>query len=148
MESHSEAESDTTQEQPSATPDPGDQPQTEHTANPPQDAEQEGTESPEQDERMPDASSLLAMAAMHMDTTSLVQVLLSVFHGHAWRSMGLVADPDGEVKKDMPSAQLAIDCFAFLHGKVENTLDEADKRDVQRRLMDLRLNYVAKLKES
>ena len=99
------------------------------------------------DDRMPDASSLIAMAGMHMETQALIQVLLSVFHAHAWRSMGLVADYNGEVRKDMPSAQTAIDCLAFLLGKVEGTLEDAEKRDVQRRLMDLRMNYVAKMRE-
>ena len=96
---------------------------------------------------MPDASSLVAMAAMHMETSALIHVLVSVFDSHAWRSMGLVATYDGEVKKDMPSAQIAIDCLAFLLGKIEVSLGDSEKRDVQRRLMDLRMNYVAKMRE-
>jgi len=99
------------------------------------------------DDQLPDASSLLAMAAMHMETTPLLQVLISVFHAHAWRSMGLVADHKGEVRKDMSSAQTAIDCFAFMLTKIEGALEDSEKRDVQRRLMDLRMNYVAKMRE-
>jgi len=106
-----------------------------------------GATADQPDDRMPDASSLVAMAAMHMETPALLHVLISVFHAHAWRSMGLVADHSGEVRKDMASAQTAIDCFAFLLGKVEGSLEEGEKRDVQRRLMDLRMNYVAKMRE-
>ncbi len=96
---------------------------------------------------MPDPSSLVAMVAMHMRTEELIHVLLTVFDAHAWRSMGLVADHTGEVHKDMPSAQISIDCLAFLIGRIETTLGEAEKRDIQRRLMDLRMNYVAKMRE-
>jgi hypothetical protein len=104
--------------------------------------------SPRQAEhQMPDPSSLVAMAAMHIPTTDLIHVLVSVFDAHAWRSMGFVADHTGEVHKDLPAAQLSIDCLAFLLGKIEGSLEEAERRDVQRRLMDLRMNYVSKMRE-
>ena len=96
---------------------------------------------------MPDPSALVAMAAMHMQTLDLLQVLLTVFDAHAWRSMGLVADHTGEINKDLPSAQTSIDCLAFVLGKVEGTLEASDKHDIQRRLTDLRMNYVAKVRE-
>ena len=97
--------------------------------------------------QMPDPSALVAMAAMHMQTLDLLQVLLTVFDAHAWRSMGLVADHTGEINKDLPSAQTSIDCLAFVLGKVEGTLEASDKHDIQRRLTDLRMNYVAKVRE-
>jgi hypothetical protein len=99
-------------------------------------------------QQMPDPVTLMAMAAMHVPTQDLVQTLITVFDAHAWRAMGLVTDHTGEVKKDLPSAQLAIDCLAFLLGKIEPTLNETEKRDMQRRLMDLRTNYLAKMRES
>ena len=97
---------------------------------------------------LPDPAMLLAMAAMHMPTLQLMNALIAVFDSHAWRNMGLVADHSGDIKKDMPSAQLAIDCLAFLLGKVEQTLEDADRRDIQRRLTDLRMNYLAKMREA
>lgn len=111
------------------------------------DAGSDPAEANRSDSQLPDASSLLAMAAMHMETNALIDVLISVFHAHAWRSMGLVTDQSGEVRKDMASAQTAIDCLAFLLSKIESTLEDTEKRDVQRRLMDLRMNYVAKMRE-
>ena len=64
------------------------------------------------------------------------------------RAMGLVSDPrTGKSEKDLSAAQLAIDCVQFLIGKVENDLSESERRDAQRRLNDLRMNYVAKLRE-
>jgi hypothetical protein len=97
----------------------------------------------------PDPALLLSMAALQMDTSTLMTALLAIFDGQAWRSMGLIADPrTGEVQKDLPSAQLAIDCVQFLLSKVEGLLTDSERRDAQRRLSDLRMNYLVKLRES
>jgi hypothetical protein len=98
--------------------------------------------------KMPDPTFLLSMAAMQMETRTLLHALLAIFDGHAWRSMGFLADPrTGETRKDLPSAQLAIDTIQFLFGKVEAQLPERERRELQRRLSDLRMNYLAKLRE-
>jgi len=113
----------------------------------PEDAE---TSEPDEDHEhtLPDPALLLSMAAMHLDTQALISALLAVFDGHAWRSLGLVAHPaTGEVNKDLPSAQLAIDCVQFLFSRVENSLPASDRHDLQRRISDLRMNYLAKLRE-
>jgi len=100
-------------------------------------------------EAVPDPAAFLAYVTMQMDVRSLASALLSVFDGQAWRAMGLVADPmTGQTKKNMPDAQIAIDCVQFLLGKVENELPEPERREMQRRLNDLRMNYVMKLRES
>jgi len=113
----------------------------------PSDETESDAEPGEQDHQFPDPSSLVAMAGMHLPTTQLIRVLLTVFDAHAWRSMGLVADHSGEINLDLPAAQTSIDCLAFLLGKVESNLDATEKRDIQRRLMDLRMNFVSKSKE-
>jgi hypothetical protein len=145
MDSTSDPNSDAVPE-PSTT-DGRDEPAPTEPEEPSADSGQPEDSAAQPGERMPDASTLVAMAAMHMGTTDLLHVLLTVFDAHAWRSMGLVADHTGEARKDMPAAQTAIDCLAFVLSKVESTLDEGEKRDVNRRLMDLRMNYVAKLRE-
>ena len=97
---------------------------------------------------MPDPAVLLSMAALHLDINALISTLLPVFDGHAWRSLGLLANPaTGEVDKDLPAAQLAIDCVQFFLSKVENSLLPSDRHDMHRRLSDLRMNYLAKLQE-
>ena len=94
----------------------------------------------------PDPALLITVAAMQLDTRSLVRALLAVFDGHAWQGMGLVASArSGEPEADLPAAQLAIDCLAFLLNKAEADLDEGERREVQRRLNDLRVNYLARL---
>ena len=96
-----------------------------------------------------DPIMLLSLAAMQLDARAFAQSLLGVFDAYAWQAMGFVANPaTGETQKDLPSAQLAIDCLQFLLGKVEADLSEMERREVQRRLNDLRMNYVAKLRES
>lgn len=97
---------------------------------------------------MPDPALLLSMIGMQMETRMLATALIAIFDGHAWRSMGFIANPaTGEVRKDLPSAQLAIDTVAFLLGKVESSLPDNERRDAQRRLSDLRMNYLNKLRE-
>ena len=147
MESNTEPRSDSTPETAPSTTDGRAEPASADTVEAPVAGGEPETPAGHSDDPLPNASSLVAMAAMHMETTELIHVLISVFHAHAWRSMGLVADHSGEVRKDMASAQTAIDCLAFMLGKIEGTLEESEKRDVQRRLMDLRMNYVAKMRE-
>ncbi len=109
----------------------------------------ESREDQEQDQRsLPDPTLLLSIASMQLDVTTLAQALLPVFDGQAWRAMGFVADPrTGEATRDLPSAQLAIDCVQFLLGKVEQKLEDGERREIHRRLNDLRMNYLSKLRE-
>ena len=114
------------------------------------------TSSPTEAEQTPqeglpalDPVMLLSLAAMQLDARTFVQMLLGVFDAYAWQAMGLVANQaTGETQKDLPAAQLAIDCLQFLLGKVDADITEPERREVQRRLNDLRMNYVAKLRES
>ncbi len=96
----------------------------------------------------PDPGALLAYVAMQMDVKSLSAALLGIFSGHAWRAMGLVANPvTGQTEKDLPEARIAIDCVQFLFGKLETELSAEERREMQRRLNDLRVNYLAKMQE-
>ncbi len=105
----------------------------------------EGGESPET--QMPDPSFLLSYAAMHLPTPELMKTILAIADGHAWRNLGLVAGLNG-IQTDLPSAQLAIDLFQFLFNKLESGLEEEEKRETARRLNDLRMNYLAKSRET
>lgn len=98
---------------------------------------------------LPDPAMLFSYVAMQMETPALVQALAAIFDGHAWRALGLISDPrTGTAQKDLPSAQLAIDLVAFCLSKTEASLSETERRDANRRLADLRMNYLAKLRES
>ncbi len=100
------------------------------------------------DIEMPDPAALLPYVAMQMDVRSLAGTLLGVFDAQAWRALGLVASPvTGQTEKNLPDAQLAIDCVQFLLGKMESALDDTSRREMHRRLNDLRMNYLAKVRE-
>lgn len=108
----------------------------------------EGSELSDADLRMPDPAMMLSFAAMQMEPAPLVRALIAVFDGHAWRAMGLITDPvSGETKRDLPAAQLAIDCIQFLVGKVDSGISENEQRELQRRMNDLRMNYLLKVRE-
>jgi hypothetical protein len=108
----------------------------------------ESADGVEAERGLPDPAMLVSFAAMQMDVRSLMRMLTAVFDGQAWRALGLVADPStGDVKKDLPSAQLAIDVVQFLIGKLESDLSDGERRELLRRLSDLRMNYLAKLRE-
>lgn len=115
---------------------------------PPPTGEAAPEQAPSGESFLPDPATLVVLGAMQMDIRSLVETLLAVFDGHAWRALGLLANPQtGEVQTDLPSAQLAIDCVQFLLSKIENSLPYAERREAQRRLTDLRMNYLAKRNE-
>ena len=88
-------------------------------------------------------SELLAQFAIQLDARSLATSMIGVFAAHAWRAMGLVPHPlTGEIAIDLPEAQLSIDCVHFLFSKVEKDLPDTERRETQRRLNDLRMNYL------
>ena len=106
------------------------------------------TNASDQDHRLPDPAALLSYVAMQMDSRVLAAGLLGIFASHAWRAMGLMPHPvTGDIKMDLPEAQLAIDCVQFLLGKVEKDLPEPERREMQRRLNDLRMNYLDRMRK-
>jgi len=97
---------------------------------------------------MPDPTALLNYVAMQMDARDLAAGLIGIFATHAWRAMGLVPHPvTGEIATDLPEAQLAIDAVHFLLGKVEKDLPEMERRELQRRLNDLRMNFLERARK-
>jgi hypothetical protein len=105
--------------------------------------------SPGDEETMPDPSVLLGFVAVQMETTELLSVLVHVFEVHAWRSLGLQpVDRAGTIQVDLQNAQIAIDTVQFVLGKIEGALSEPQRREAQRRLTDLRMNYLAKKRDS
>lgn len=149
-----------TQDETHSTPEPNEAENASSQASAPDDAAESPnvseTESSAGDEAdssqgspfLPDPAMLLGMAGMQMEAKTFLFALLPIFDAHAWRAMGLVGHPlTGETKKDLPTAQMAIDCVQFVLGKIESELPDAERREAQRRLSDLRMNYVTKLRE-
>jgi hypothetical protein len=98
---------------------------------------------------LPDPGFLLNMAAVQFDARALLNALVPIFDQYAWSAMGFIADPrTGDTNRDMAAAQLSIDTVQYLVSKIDTQLSETDRRDLHRRLSDLRMNYLAKLKEN
>ncbi len=68
----------------------------------------------------------------------------------AWQKMGLIADPStGKTAKDMDQARFSIDCTAAIIAVIEQTPSSVPaelRRDLQRVLNDLRLNFIEQSK--
>lgn len=70
--------------------------------------------------------------------------LLSL-EGKAWAYMDLVVHPETQKHlKDMAQARLAIDAMDSLYRAAENDFEPELKKDIQRRLTNLRLNFTKK----
>ena len=101
------------------------------------------------DAGMPDVDPafFLSYAAMQMDTRALAEALLAIMDSHAWRGLGLLSDARvGQTQQDLPSAQVAIDCFRALLDKIGPGMEPDEMREAQRRLTDLQMNYLSRMK--
>jgi hypothetical protein len=95
-----------------------------------------------------DPAVVLSQVTMFLPPLTLSRILLGVFDAKAWQAMGLIADPmTNEATKDLPAAQLSIDCVQFFLDKVEATFSEEERRDARRRLNDLRMNFLTQSRE-
>ena len=73
----------------------------------------------------------------------LVRFFIAELHARAWVHMGLVVDPvTKQLGKDLPQAQLAIDCVASLIERLTPFLEHAERDHLEGMLADLRINYV------
>ncbi|MGB9720451.1 MAG: DUF1844 domain-containing protein [bacterium] len=72
----------------------------------------------------------------------LMMTILSL-ETKAWSYLGLIAHPETKKqKKDLNEAKLAIDSIEVLFKLMESILTNEEKRDIQVRLTNLRLNFV------
>jgi hypothetical protein len=77
--------------------------------------------------------------------TMLIQQMAHV----SWSKLGLQPDTiSGKLEQNLPEAKVAIDVVAHLAGVLDSQLDEADRRQIQGMVRDLRLNYVQKTAET
>jgi hypothetical protein len=82
-------------------------------------------------------------AAAPPDVPALVATCFSLLAARAWAAMGLVADPaTGKVERNLDHAQLAIDAAGALADLLRPRVGNAERREIERVLADLRLNFV------
>jgi hypothetical protein len=76
-------------------------------------------------------------------TPGILQMTFGLLSERAWIDMGLVADPGtGEVTKRIDEAKLAIDVVGDLARHMEPLATPDERREIQRVVTDLRLNFV------
>ncbi len=78
-----------------------------------------------------------------VDTTSLLRWCVSLLAANAWQGMGLVPDPATQkVERNLDDARLAIDAVAALADQLRPRLPDAERRQLETLLTDLRLNFM------
>lgn len=78
-----------------------------------------------------------------IDVTTFVLWMIEEIQAQAWIKMGLWKDPVlGELRTDLPQAKIAIDCVAALAEVLKPHISDSQRRDLERLLTDLRLNFV------
>ncbi|MFQ6131523.1 MAG: DUF1844 domain-containing protein [Armatimonadota bacterium] len=93
-------------------------------------------EAPPEEEPTGEAVPEVTVAALLKGTVELLAV-------QAWQHMGLQVSPQtGELHKDLPQAQLAIDAAAAIVEKLQADLSEEERKQFEGLLANLRLNYV------
>ncbi|MEJ5251017.1 MAG: DUF1844 domain-containing protein [Chthonomonadetes bacterium] len=84
-----------------------------------------------------------------VDVLTFALWLVDEMQAQAWIKMGLWKDPiTGEIQTDLRQAKIAIDCVAALAEVLKPHLAEAQRRDLERLLTDLRLNFVQRSAEA
>lgn len=112
-----------TEPSPKATPEVSSEPTPEVTSEP-------ATASPPESTSLPDA-------------TALVATFMNLLAAKAWETMGLVPNPaTKQVERKLDEAQLAIDAAAALAEVLRPRVGDADRRDIETLVTNLRLNFV------
>jgi hypothetical protein len=77
------------------------------------------------------------------DAPALVMTCLSLLATKAWEAMGLVPNPrTKQIERNLDDAQIAIDAAAALAGVLKPRTAEAERREIETLLANLRINFV------
>lgn len=78
-----------------------------------------------------------------IDIYSVIAMTIDQFSSLAWQKMGLQPDfMTGKIHKDLSQCKVAIEATVALTTLLEPQLEEADKRQMQNLVRDLRMNFV------
>lgn len=78
-----------------------------------------------------------------VDVVTVVLWMVQELQAQAWIKMGLWKDPvTDQMVTDLPQAKIAIDSVAALVEVVRPHLSDEQRREMERLLTDLRLNFV------
>ncbi len=83
-----------------------------------------------------------------VDVITVALWMIEEMQAQAWVKLGLWKDPvSGELHTDLPQAKIAIDCVAALAEVLKPHITDSQRRDLERLLTDLRLNFVQRSAE-
>jgi hypothetical protein len=84
-----------------------------------------------------------ASASERIDAPAVVLTCITLLASKAWEAMGLTSDPvTKQIERHLDEAQLAIDAAAALVDLIRSKLQDAERRELETLLTNLRLNYV------
>jgi len=72
----------------------------------------------------------------------LFMQLLYMFHNSAMQGLGKIADPTGQMNRNLENASQTIDLMAMLKEKTKGNLPQELEKILEGMLSELRLNYV------
>jgi hypothetical protein len=82
-------------------------------------------------------------AAIPPDARSLVATCFSLLAAKAWEALGLVPNPETkQIRRNLDDAQLAIDAAAALAAVIRDKSTDAERRELDTLLANLRINFV------
>lgn len=83
-----------------------------------------------------------------IDVNQVIMVMIDQLSGIAWQKLGLQPDlMTGKIEKDLAQAKTAVDVVTNLANFILPQLDDADKRQMQTLISNLKINYVQKTAE-
>lgn len=85
----------------------------------------------------------IGMPGMEMGVNAILVMAMNLLSERAWAALGLVPDPmTGKIEKNLSEARRAIDALADILKHLESQATDAEKRELQGNLSNLRINYV------
>lgn len=82
-------------------------------------------------------------SAYEQNIYDLLKFFISTLVANAWFFMGLIAHPETkEIKKDLKQAKVAIDVISLLFEKMQDNLQELEKKEIRAVIADLQINYI------
>ncbi len=90
-----------------------------------------------------EATGASAGTTERLDARTVVLTCISLLASKAWEAMGLVPDPATKrIERRLEEAQLVIDATAALVDLIRPAVQDAERRELETLLTNLRLNYV------
>ncbi len=95
--------------------------------------------SSDEQEPAPDAEA----DAPDVDVYGLLRLFVSMMAEQAWINLGLQTAPGKtETEARLPEARVAIDTLQFLRQQLEQSLEDSEKRELDRMISTLQVNYI------